>query len=175
MLRRSRLRLRVGLRDVRVVRPSRGPRATRACPRHPRSRASQVVRASGNPPPSIARPRADTQPSLHTLRTRVRVLRDSGRVLPELRDRLTKNSGLPLVLRPPRPQWLLMPALLCQHLGISGLLRTQPPCPFCPKEVHYMESVLGTKAELALPLHKSLILRCPFVFEPEGWHRALPA
>lgn len=38
-----------------------------------------------------------------------------------------------------------------------------------------MESVLGTKAELALPLHKSLILRCPFVFEPEGWHRALPA
>lgn len=31
----------------------------------------------------------------HTLRTRVRVLRDSGRVLPKLRDRLTKNSGLP--------------------------------------------------------------------------------
>lgn len=111
----------------------------------------------------------------HTLRTRVRVLRDSGRVLPELRDRLTKNSGLPLVLRPPRPQWLLMLALLCQHLGTSGLLRTQPPCPFCPKEVHYMESVLGTKAELALPLHKSLILRCPFVFEPEGWYRTLPA
>lgn len=138
MLRRSRLRLRVGLRDVRVVRPSRGPRATRACPRHPRSRASQVVRALGISPPSSRDPAP--MPSLlyrkpdHTLRTRVRVLRDSGRVLPKLRDRLTKNSGLPLVMLPPRPQWLLMPALLCQLLGTSRLLRTQPPCPLCPKE-----------------------------------------
>lgn len=46
-LRCSRLGLRLGLRDVRVVRPSRGPRASRACPGHPRSRAAQVVRAPG--------------------------------------------------------------------------------------------------------------------------------
>lgn len=43
--RRSRLRL--GLRDVRVVRPSRGPRASGAGPGHPRSRAAQVVSAPG--------------------------------------------------------------------------------------------------------------------------------
>lgn len=51
-LRRSRLGLGLGLRDVRVVRPSRGPRASRACPGHPRSRAAQVVRAPGIFPPS---------------------------------------------------------------------------------------------------------------------------
>lgn len=46
-LRRSRLRLGLGLRDVRVVRPSRGPGASGACPGHPRSRAAQVVSAPG--------------------------------------------------------------------------------------------------------------------------------
>lgn len=40
-------RLGRGLWDVRVVRPSRGPRASRACSGHPRSRAAQVVGAPG--------------------------------------------------------------------------------------------------------------------------------
>lgn len=77
-----------------------------------------------------------------TLRTRVRILRDSGRAFPELRDRLTENSGLPclpcpalpVVLPLPRPQCLLRPALLCQQLGTSALLRTQPLCPLYPEE-----------------------------------------
>lgn len=61
-----------------------------------------VPRLSGSQSPSYppsSRDSARVPSLLHrkpdpTLRTRVRVLRDSGRVLPELRDRLTKNSGL---------------------------------------------------------------------------------
>lgn len=50
-----------------------------------------------------------------TWRTRVRVLRDSGRVLPEFRDRLTKNSGLHCLPALPCP-WF------CLSLDLNGFL-----------------------------------------------------
>lgn len=96
-LRRSRLGLGLGLRDVRVVRPSRGPRASRACPGHPRSRAAQVVRAPGILPPSRG---PAPIPSLlgrnpdPTSRTRVRVLRDSWSDPPRTQGPSQQNSGL---------------------------------------------------------------------------------
>lgn len=118
LLCRSRVGLGVGLRDVRVVRPSRGPRASRACPGHPRSRASQVVRAPGVFPHRAA-PRGSLAFSAET-RILPRELASgfseiSGRVLPELRDCVTKSLGssalppktwaLPL----PRPLYLATP------------------------------------------------------------------
>lgn len=108
-------RARLGLRDVRVVRPSRGPRASWACPGHPRSRASQVVRALGTflpprgpaPIPSLLGRNPDP-----TSRTHVRVLREIlGQVLPELRDCLTKTQGSSA--RPPKTSGLPLPRLRC--------------------------------------------------------------
>lgn len=78
------------------MRPSRGPRASRACPGHSRSRAAQVVRAPGIFP-SRAVPRRSPAFSAET-RILPRELASGfseipGPVFPELRDCLTNTLG----------------------------------------------------------------------------------
>lgn len=84
-----------------------------------------------------------------TLRTRVRVLRDSGRVLPELRDRLTKNSGLQCrpCLALPETSMASYAGLALPALGDIKTLENPASLPLSYQgDSDYMEGVLGTKS-----------------------------
>lgn len=120
------------------MRPSRGPRASRACPGHSRSRAAQVVRAPGIFP-SHAVPRRSPAFSAET-RILPRELASGfseipGPVFPELRDCLTKTLGssarIPKVsvLPPPKAQCIvtLDPGLALPRAG--NINSWEPGCP----------------------------------------------
>lgn len=124
------------------MRPSRGPRASRACPGHPRSRAAQVVRAPGIFPHRAAPRRspafsAETQVLPRELASGFSEI--PGWVFPELRDCLTKTLGSSAltpkisVLPPLKPQCLGNPdpRLALPRVGDTRILGN--PAPFRPE------------------------------------------